>query len=88
MVRTLNHILIRNPSIDKASEPAVRRSVRVRRRPEYYIKGASVVKDGLEEPATVKEAFSSREKDEWEKAMEMEMQSLRDNDVWELVEPR
>ena len=84
MVRTLNH---QEPtSIDEASELAVRRSIRVRRRPEYYI-GASVVRDGLEEPATVKEAFSSREKDEWEKAMEMEMQSLRDNDVWELVEP-
>ena len=74
-------------SINEASEPAVRRSIRVRRRPEYYIEGASGVKDGLEEPATVKEAFSSREKDEWEKAMEMKMLSLRDNDVWELVEP-
>ena len=63
-------------SIDEANEPAVCRSIRVRRRPEYYIDGASVVRDGLEEPATVKEAFSSCEKDEWEKAMEMEMQSL------------
>ena len=51
-------------SIVEASEPAVRRSIRVKRRPEYYIEGASVVRDGLEEPATVKEAFSSREKDE------------------------
>ena len=40
------------------------------------IEGASVVRDGLGEPARVKEALGSHEKDEWEKAMEMEIQSL------------
>ena len=32
------------------------------------------------------EAFNSKEKEKWKKAMEKEMKSLRVNDVWDLVE--
>ena len=32
------------------------------------------------------EAFNSKEKEKWKKAMKKEMKSLRVNDVWDLVE--
>ena len=38
------------------------------------------------EPKTIEEATSSPEKSKWMEAMESEMQSLKENDVWELVE--
>jgi len=39
-----------------------------------------------EEPRSIKEAISSPEKLQWEKAMEAEMKSLKENEVWDLVE--
>ena len=41
----------------------------------------------LQDPSSVAEAKSHPDKDQWEKAMEREMESLWSNDVWELVEP-
>ena len=38
------------------------------------------------EPRSIKEAISSPEKLQWEKAMEFEMKSLEENEVWDLVE--
>ena len=37
-------------------------------------------------PTTVEEALSTPERGCWHDAMEKEMKSLHDNDVWELVE--
>ncbi len=34
---------------------------------------------------TVKQALTSKQKSKWERAMEAEMNSLMDNDVWEVV---
>lgn len=42
--------------------------------------------DLLKEPSTVEEAVASSDKGKWKSAMEREMNSLRDNNVWELVE--
>lgn len=67
-------------------QPVIRRSVRPRLRPDYYGEKVSVAKDELEEPTTVTEALTSQKKVKWEEAMEAEMRSLQDNDVWELVE--
>ena len=39
-----------------------------------------------EEPRSIKEAISSPEKLQWEKAMEAEMNLLKENKVWDLVE--
>ena len=38
------------------------------------------------EPVTVNEALSSSERGKWKKAMEIEMKSIQENDVWDLVE--
>ncbi|CAI7774796.1 unnamed protein product [Closterium sp. NIES-54] len=39
-----------------------------------------------EEPATLKEALESSDAEEWKKAMESELNSIEENDTWELVE--
>ena len=39
-----------------------------------------------EEPHTVSEALISTEKDQWKSAMQMEMDTIHSNDVWDLVE--
>lgn len=44
------------------------------------------VKQATEEPLTYNEAIRGVNKDEWVKAMEEEMVSLRDNNTWELVD--
>ena len=67
-------------------EPVIRRSGRVRHRPDYYGESVSIAKDGLEEPTTVSEALTSQQKVKWKEAMEAEMRSLQDNDVWDLME--
>ena len=63
--------------------PPARRSLRQKQQPDYYGEWASVAAN---EPTTVTEALCSPEKKEWIAAMEREMQSLSENDVWELVE--
>ena len=62
-----------------------RRSGCVRQRLDYFV-GASVASQDAEEPRTFQEALSSPSKAKWEKAMEVEMESLHNNDVWELVD--
>lgn len=65
------------------SPPAARRSMRPRNFPDYYGLSAKLVKV---EPSTVEEAMNSREKDQWIGAMQKEMDSLQENNVWELTE--
>ena len=64
---------------------SLRRSERVRRRPDYYIEGTSVASQYLDEPCTFEEALSSPSRAKWEKAMETEMESLHNNHIWDLV---
>ena len=67
-------------------EPVIRRSSRIRQRPDYYVESVSYAKDSLDEPTTFEEALNSQQKRKWEDAMAAEMHSLMDNEVWELVE--
>ena len=67
-------------------QPALRRSERVRCRPDYYTEGVLVAADGVMEPTSYHEAIASPNESKWKEAMEAEMQSLERNDVWELVE--
>ena len=72
---------------NEAPEPQVmRRSERDRRPPTYYGEWATTANDDGSEPRTVNEALSSPKRAKWEKAMKTEMESLKINDVWELVE--
>ena len=61
------------------------RPVRERRPPEMYGEWVNLTKD-QREPTTVKEALGSSNKEKWQEAMEREMTSLFENDVWDLVD--
>ena len=41
----------------------------------------------LDEPASYKEAMAGPEAAQWKEAMDSEIQSMKDNQVWNLVEP-
>ena len=78
-------------SIDRAEDstdaPVLpRRSTRVSQRPDYYGVWVYTATEQHEEPHAVSEALSSTEKDQWKSAMQMEMDSIHSNDVWDLVE--
>ena len=68
---------------DAEKEPVVRRSQRERRRPDYY---GDWINSVDKDPTTVSDVLSSPEKQEWKTAMDKEMQSIRENDVWDLME--
>lgn len=57
-------------------------------RRRYDIEGEAliVVPDYADEPKTVKEAFFGPIREKWAKAMEEEMESMRSNQVWDLVD--
>ncbi|KAJ9553605.1 LOW QUALITY PROTEIN: hypothetical protein OSB04_017650 [Centaurea solstitialis] len=69
--------------------PPVRRSDRVRHAPERY---NLLISDGddthvdLDELASYQEAMVGPEAAKWKEAMESEMQSMYDNQVWDLVD--
>lgn len=70
---------------DSPAPIIVRRSLRETRRPDYY--GVWVHNVGTDsEPTSVTEALSSSEKEEWKTAMNSEIESIKENNVWELVE--
>ena len=71
---------------DAEKESIVRRPQRERRRPDYYGDWINSVEMIDKDPTTVSDALSSPEKQEWKTAMDKEMQSIRENDVWDLVE--
>ena len=73
------------PTEQPIVESVPRRSERERRPPDFYGTRANVTSQYPNEPKSIKEAISSPEKSQWEKAMKTEMQSLRENEVWDLV---
>ena len=70
--------------IDDHPELALRQSERERRPPNYYGVWTSV--SHAMEQTTVKDALSSPDKMKWLDAMKAEIDSLRRNDAWDLVE--
>lgn len=74
------------PVVDEIPAPILPRPERERRPPDYYGEWATVSSTDSNEPKMVKEALASRDKAKWMTAMEREMESLRTNDVWDLVE--
>ena len=70
---------------DGSATPLPRRSERTRHPPDYYGVRVNVASEQPKKPSTLEEVAASPQKEKWESAMETEMQSLKDNDVWELV---
>ncbi|KAJ9561425.1 hypothetical protein OSB04_006585 [Centaurea solstitialis] len=73
----------------------LRRSTRVTRPPEFYglhitAEGDTLISDStlvnLDEPASYKEAMEGPEAAKWKEAMDSEIQSMHDNQVWILVD--
>ncbi|GKB27442.1 retrotransposon protein, putative, ty1-copia subclass [Tanacetum coccineum] len=67
----------------------IRRSTRTRRAPDrmcLYIDAEEHELGDLGEPANYKAALLDPESDKWLNAMNVEMQSMKDNEVWELVD--
>lgn len=54
--------------------------------PAYLQSYAMLAATGSENPATYEDAMKSHNKRHWRKAMEEEMKSLSENDVWELTD--
>jgi hypothetical protein len=54
--------------------------------PDYFGWEANLAGSCVQEPHTVEEVLSTPEKAHWVKAMEKEMKSLQENEVWDLVE--
>jgi transposase InsO family protein len=75
-----------NQGIDE-STPLRRTSRKSIPRRRFDIEGeAFIVTPDYEEPRNVNEALSCYAKEEWIKAMEEEMESMKSNQVWELVD--
>lgn len=72
-------------SVQDVEEPVLRYSDREQRCSDFYGEWVSLA-GKLMEPRTVDEALSSPDGKKWKNAMEMELESLHSNDVWELVE--
>ena len=62
------------------------RSTRERHPPDYYQESAAIASNISREPANVKDVLVSPDKAQWLNAMEKEMESLKVNNVWDLVE--
>ena len=79
-------VMMNSALSDIPVEPVPRRAERKRRPPTYYGEWANSVKFDIKEPQTFSQALDSPDKQHWMNAMENEMDSLYDNDVWDLVE--
>ena len=76
----------RDSEREDTEAPALRRSTRESRRPDYYGVRVDVFTAAeLQEPRTVHEALSCPEEEQWKAAMQKEMESIYSNDVWDLV---
>ena len=71
---------------DNTAEPTLRRSGRERQPPDFNGIEANTAGELQNEPASIKDVLQSTKRDKWMNAMEQEMKSLKENEVWELVE--
>ena len=64
----------------------LRRSERVRCPKDFYAERVCIANGDPGEPRTVAEAKASKQKKQWEDAMESEMELFMQSDVWGFVE--
>ncbi|KAJ9561157.1 hypothetical protein OSB04_006317 [Centaurea solstitialis] len=82
-----NNVEPQSEPIEEVRTQDLRRSSRVRQEPDRYL-GFLVSQDSgdLNEPTSYGEAVSGSESEQWQEAMKAEMQSMYDNQVWELTD--
>ncbi|KAJ9552302.1 hypothetical protein OSB04_016347 [Centaurea solstitialis] len=73
-------------TVEEVQTQDLRRSTRVRQEPDRYL-GFLVSQDegDLNEPTSYGEVVSGSESEQWQEVMKAEMQSMYDNQVWELT---
>ncbi|KAJ9566373.1 hypothetical protein OSB04_002339 [Centaurea solstitialis] len=83
----LQNVEPQSEPIEEVQTQDLRRSSRVRQEPDRYL-GFLVSQDSgdLNEPTSYGEAVSGNESEQWQEAMKAEMQSMYDNQVWELTD--
>lgn len=69
---------------DDTNLPPRQRSTRVRKQTSFY--KCHHVSSEVTEPKTYKEAMSRKDASEWQKAINRELQTLKDNKTWEVCE--
>ncbi|KAJ9542108.1 LOW QUALITY PROTEIN: hypothetical protein OSB04_028614 [Centaurea solstitialis] len=75
----------RSEPIEEVQTQDLRRSSRVRQEPDRYLGFLITQKIGdLNEPVSYGEVVSGNESEQWQEAVKAEMQSMYDNQVWEL----
>ena len=74
-----------NSEEDVRPSPDVRRSKRTSRPPERYGDFASIAGLNNPVPTSVEQAIAGPEASQWLSAMQLEMDSMRKNDVWKIV---
>ena len=74
------------PVTNEVAEPTSQWSMMERQPPNYYSESVAIASNFSKEPVNVKDVLSSPEKAQWLDAMEKEMESLKANDIWDLVE--
>ena len=73
---------------ENQNETVLRRSERQKQPPDYYGVRVNLINETLSEPKTIEEATACSEKSKWIGAMNKEMKSLKENEVWELPKGR
>ena len=63
-----------------------RRSIKVRKKPDFYLGLHEISVMDNEDPLTFHEAMNRDDSQSWYEAMKSEMQSMYDNQVWDLVD--
>ncbi|KAJ9539041.1 hypothetical protein OSB04_031774 [Centaurea solstitialis] len=75
------------PTVEEVQTQDLRRSTRIRQEPDRYLGFLVSQDDGdLNEPTSYGDAVSGSESEQWQEAMKAEMQSMYDNQVWELTD--
>jgi hypothetical protein len=70
---------------DVQQHMGLRRSTRERRRPDFYMGLHEILVVDTEDPLTYEEAIERKDSKSWQEAMESEIQSMHENQVWNLV---
>ena len=70
---------------DSGHDEQPRRSTRERKQPDYFGREHNSLCEVSQQPATYQEATEGPDKEKWKAAMETEMTSLQENEVWDLV---
>ena len=70
---------------DHGHDEPPRRSTRQRRQPDYYGREHSSLCEKPHQPASYPEATTGPDREKWQAAMETEMMSMQENEVWDLV---